>query len=87
MLPEERFNSQALAGGRTGEAQPLIPTPACSTCPSRTVPAMAVLTEPDPDVSDLRYIRSGTLGPGSAHPGAAGTTARAAGATAGEAAL
>ena len=29
---------------------------------------MAVLTEPDPDVSDLRYIRSGTLGPGSAHP-------------------
>ena len=29
---------------------------------------MVVLTEPDPDVSDLRYIRSGTLGPGSAHP-------------------
>ena len=36
--------------------------------PSRTAPTMVVLTEPDPDVSDLRYIRSGTLGPGSAHP-------------------
>ena len=36
--------------------------------PSRTAPSMVVLTEPDPDVSNLQYVRSGTLGPESLHP-------------------
>ena len=55
--------------------------------PSRTAPSMVVLTEPDPDVSNLRYIRSGTLGPESLHPARAGATAGPSRAAAGEAAL
>lgn len=36
--------------------------------PSRTRLHMPVLAEPDPKVSNLKYVRSGTVGPGSIHP-------------------
>jgi len=36
--------------------------------PSRTNYSMVILAEPDPKISNLKYVRSGTLGPGSTHP-------------------
>jgi quinoprotein glucose dehydrogenase len=36
--------------------------------PSRTAYSMVVLAELDPNIGTLKYVRSGTLGPGSTHP-------------------
>ena len=36
--------------------------------PSHQRMSMVILAEPDPAVSNLRYVRSGTVGPGSFHP-------------------
>lgn len=36
--------------------------------PSRTAYSMVIFAEPDPKISNLKYVRSGTLGPSSSHP-------------------
>ena len=55
-------------GGANWSGAAVDPETAMLYVPSRTRMSMVILAEVDPEVSNLRYVRSGTVGPRSFHP-------------------
>ena len=55
-------------GGANWSGAAIDPETAMLYVPSRTNYSMVILAVPDPNVSNLPYVRSGTVGPGSFHP-------------------
>lgn len=55
-------------GGANWSGAALDPESGILYIPSRTSYTMVILAEPDPKISNLKYVRSGTLGPSSYHP-------------------
>ncbi len=55
-------------GGANWSGAAIDPDSGILYVPSSTFPTMVTLAEPDPSVSNIKYVRSGTLGPLSYHP-------------------